>query len=158
MLHRNPLQGRANITLSLTGTGHDTGDLLNTLSGKVGLTLSESGRLGLDLRALLYAAQRANVKGWAAAGKGQTALESLDARLQIENGVILSEQLHAKSASLSIAGSGRLSLVSKALDAALLLTNASGEKASGDTLLFTGSCLEPTIRVEQVPRRTANPQ
>ena len=160
LLHRNPLQGRANITLNLTGSGNDTGDLVKSLSGKVGFALSEGGRLGLDLRALLYAAQRSEVKGWAAAGKGQTALELLDARLQIENGVVMSEQLHAKSAGLSIAGSGRLHLDSKALDLALLLTNATGDRAptSGDTMLITGNWLEPTIRVEPLPKRTAAPQ
>ncbi len=157
LLHRNPLQGRANIALNLTGSGHETGDILKSLSGKVGFTLNEGGRLGLDLRALLYAAQRSDVKGWAAAGKGQTALELLDARLQIENGVIMSEQLQAKSAGLSIAGSGRVDIAAKSLDLALLLTSGTERTSPGDTLLFTGNWLDPTIRIEQHPKRTAAP-
>lgn len=159
LLHRNPLQGRANMTLNLTGSGHDATDLLTSLSGRVGLALNEGGRLGLDLRALLYAAQRSELKGWAAAGKGQTALEHLDAQLQVRNGVIMSERLQGKSAGLTIAGSGRIDMVARALDLALLLTNATTERASssGDTLLLTGSWLDPAIRIEQLPKRTAAP-
>lgn len=160
LLHRNPLQGRANMTLNLTGSGHDAGDLLASLSGKVGLALNEGGRLGLDLRALLYAAQRSEVKGWAAAGKGQTALETLDAQLHVQDGVVMTERLQAKSAGLTIAGSGRVDTVAKALDLVLLLTSATAERAatSGDTLLLTGGWLDPTIRVEPVPQLTAAPK
>lgn len=159
LLHRNPLQGRANMSLALTASGHDTTDLLTSLSGKVDFGLNDGGRLGLDLRALMYAAQRSDVKGWAAAGKGQTALETLDARLQIENGVITSEHLQAKSAGLSIAGSGRVDVISRNLDLALLLANATGERASssGDTMLLTGNWLDPIVRMEQLPKRTAAP-
>jgi len=159
LLHRNPLQGRANMTLNLTGSGHDATDLLTSLSGRVGLALNEGGRLGLDLRALLYAAQRSELKGWAAAGKGQTALEHLDAQLQLKNGVIMSERLQGKSAGLTIAGSGRIDMVARALDLALQLTTATPERvsSSGDMLLLTGNWLEPTIHIEQLPKRTAAP-
>jgi len=160
LLHRNPLQGRANMSVSLTGSGHNAADLLSSLSGRIGFTLIDGGRLGLDLRALLYAAQRSEVKGWAAAGKGQTALENLDAQLQVRNGVIMSERLQAKSAGLTIAGSGRADMLAKGLDIALLLTNATPESApsSANTLLFTGNWLDPTIRIEQLPKHTAAPR
>lgn len=159
VLHRNPLQGRANVTLSLSSSGHDNDDVLSNLSGKIGLSLVDGGRLGLDLRALLYAAQRSEVKGWAAAGKGQTALESLDAQLQLKDGVIMSERLQAKSAALTIAGSGRADATTKELDIVLLLTTPTeSAPASANTLLLTGNWHNPSIRVEQQPKLTATPR
>lgn len=159
LLHRNPLQGRANISLDLAGSGQDTKSVLGSLSGKAGLTIGEAGRLGLDLRALLYAAQRSSTKGWASAGKGQTALDALDLRMTVVDGVVIADQLNAKSAGLAITGSGRVSVTRQLLDVALQFNNPERVPSSSETLIVTGTWAEPEFRAESVPpKRAAAPR
>ena len=156
LLHRNPLQGRANISLDLAGSGHDMKGVLNTLSGKAGLALSDAGgRLGLDLRALMYATQRSSTKGWASAGKGQTALEALDLRMRVVDGVVIAEHMLAKSAGLTIAGNGRVNVAQQLLDVALQFNNAERAPAGSETLLVSGTWAEPEFRAESTPPKRA---
>jgi len=158
VMHRNPLQGRANIVLELQGRGFDAKDLLETVSGKADFALSDAGRLGLDLRALLYAAQRSEIKGWTAAGKGQTALEQLEAQLNIHNGVINTDALNAKSGGLTITGSGSVNVARQLLDMKLKFSNAAGgERANlaDEALRLRGGWTEPEIRVERQHRAQA---
>jgi AsmA protein len=159
LLHRNPLQGRSTISLDVTGSGSDVADVLRTLSGKASITLNEGGRLGLDLRALLYAAQRADVVGWAAAGKGQTALEQLDARVNVAGGIATAEMLAAKSAGLVVSGSGSVDIANRLLDVTLEFSNAApvDRTVQGNRLLLTGDWTSPSIRVDKLPRRAAAP-
>lgn len=159
LLHRNPLQGRANISLDLAGSGNDMKGVLGSLSGKAGLALIDAGRLGLDLRALLYAAQRSSTKGWASAGKGQTALEVLDLRVNVVDGVVVVDQLNAKSAGLLMTGSGRVQVGPQLLDVALQFNNLERAPSSSETLLVTGTWAEPEFRAESTPpKRAAVPQ
>lgn len=155
LLHRNPLQGRANISLDLAGSGNDTRSVLNTLSGKAGLALIDAGRLGLDLRALLYATQRSPAKGWASAGKGQTALEALDLRMNVVDGVIVADQVIAKSGGLTITGNGRVNVAQQFLDVALQFNNAERGSSGGETLIATGTWAEPEFRAESTPPKRA---
>ncbi|HEX6609718.1 MAG TPA: AsmA-like C-terminal region-containing protein [Hyphomicrobiaceae bacterium] len=157
LLHRNPLQGRANISLDLAGSGQDMKGVLGSLSGKAGLTLSDAGRLGLDLRALLYAAQRSSTKGWASAGKGQTALELLDLRVNVVDGIVITDQLNAKSGGLTIAGNGRVNVTRQLLDMALQFHNPERAPSSAETLLVTGTWADPEFRTESTPKRAAAP-
>lgn len=160
LLHRNPLQGRVNVVLDLNGAGGTAGDVLGSLSGKVSFGLNEGGRLGLDLRALRYAAQRSDVKGWGAAGKGQTALEQLDGRVLVHSGVAAVELLQAKGGGLMINGSGSVDLAGRQLDLSLLFSNnaAPDRPATGsDTIRLSGSWADPAISAERLPKRTAAP-
>jgi AsmA protein len=159
LLHRNPLQGRANISLDLVGSGQDMKGVLGSLSGKAGLALIDAGRLGLDLRALLYAAQRSSTKGWASAGKGQTALEVLDLRVNVVDGIVITDQLNAKSAGLTITGGGRVNVAQQLFDMTLQFNNLERAPSSGETLLVTGTWADPEFRTESMPpKRAAAPQ
>ncbi len=157
LLHRNPLQGRANISLELSGSGHDAKSVLSSLSGKAGFALSDAGRLGLDLRALLYAAQRSSVRGWASAGKGQTPLDQLDLRLSVVDGVVVADQLHAKSSGLPITGNARVNVARQLLDVTLQFNNPERTAAGGEALVVSGSWADPEFRVETAPKRAAAP-
>ncbi len=159
LLHRNPLQGRANISLDLAGSGQDMKGVLGSLSGKAGLALIDAGRLGLDLRALLYAAQRSSTRGWASAGKGQTALEVLDLRVNVVDGIVIADQVNAKSAGLTITGSGHVNVAQQVFGMALQFNNLERAPSSGETLLVTGTWADPEFRTESTPpKRAAAPQ
>ncbi len=75
------VQGRGDITVDISAAG-DTGDsLLGSLDGKMCVTLSEGGLLGIDVNKLVAAAntpQAASV--WQAASTGAIAIDKLDAR------------------------------------------------------------------------------
>jgi hypothetical protein len=133
--------------------------VLGSLSGKAGLALIDAGRLGLDLRALLYAAQRSSTKGWASAGKGQTALEVLDLRVNVVDGIVVTDQLNAKSAGLTITGGGRVNVAQQLFDMTLQFNNLERAPSSGETLLVTGTWADPEFRTESMPpKRAAAPQ
>jgi AsmA protein len=159
LLHRNPLQGRANILLDLVGSGGAAADVLSSLSGKVNFNLNEGGRLGLDLRALRYAVQRGVAKGWSAAGKGQTALEQLDARLSLHTGVVFAEQLQAKGGGLTINGSGSINMPQRLLDVTLQFGNAGGERPGigGDAVVLSGPWNDPVISADRLPSHASAP-
>jgi AsmA protein len=160
MLQRNPLQGRANVAIDLSGSGGTVSDVLASLTGKLSLSLTEGGRLGLDLRALRYAAQRSTVTGWAAAGKGQTPLEHLDARLAVHNGIVMAEQLQARGGGLAIGGTGNANLAGRTLDLTLRFNSATaGERlpAGGDAIVLSGPWANPVISLGGPLHRAAAP-
>ncbi len=156
-LHRNPLQGRANVTLELAGSGNSLKAVLASLSGKAGLALSDTGRLGLDLRALLYAGQRSPVRGWASAGKGQTPLDQLDLRVNVVDGIAVTDRLHAKTSGLIISGNARVNVAEQLLDVVLQFNNPERAASGGEALLATGTWADPEFRVETAPKRAAAP-
>lgn len=157
LLHRNPLQGRANVTLELSGSGNNLKAVLASLSGKAGFALSDAGRLGLDLRALLYAAQRSPARGWASAGKGQTPLDQLDLGLSVVDGVLVTDRLHAKSSGLTIAGNARVNVAQQLLDVTLQFNNPERAASGGDALIVSGTWADPEFRIETAPKRAATP-
>jgi hypothetical protein len=157
LLHRNPLQGRANVTLELAGSGNSLKAVLASLSGKAGFALSDAGRLGLDLRALLYAGQRSPARGWASAGKGQTPLDQLDLRASIVDGVVVTDRLHAKSSGSIISGNARVNVAEQLLDVTLQFNNPERAASGGEALMVSGTWADPEFRVETAPKRAAAP-
>ena len=115
-LKRNPFLGRANMTLDAAGSGGTVPEILQALSGRGTFSLVQSGRLGLDLKALIYLVQRSDVVGWASAGKGSTALESLHVRFQVGGGGVVFETINAVSNFASFLGAGRADIVNRQLD------------------------------------------
>lgn len=115
-LKRNPLLGRGDLTFDGAGNGDTLKEMLATLSGRGTFRLSEAGRLGLDLKALLYAAKNANHVGWGAAGKGGTPLEQLVARFALSNGALTIDSMQGKSGSSAISGTGKVDIQAQLMD------------------------------------------
>jgi hypothetical protein len=115
-IKRNPLQGRGELTVEGSGTGAALPAMISNFAGRGTFRLIEHGRLGLDLKALTYAAQNAKHVGWAAAGKGSTALEQLELRYSISNGALTLDHLHARSGTTALAGSGKVDVRDRILD------------------------------------------
>jgi uncharacterized protein involved in outer membrane biogenesis len=148
------------VAIDLSGSGGTVSDVLASLTGKLSLSLTEGGRLGLDLRALRYAAQRSTVTGWAAAGKGQTPLEHLDARLAVHNGIVMAEQLQARGGGLAIGGTGNANLAGRTLDLTLRFNSpTAGERlpAGGDAIVLSGPWANPVISLGGPLHRAAAP-
>lgn len=155
-LKRNPLLGRANITFDVVGTGHSLRETWGSLGGKGAVTLVGSGKLGLDLSALLYAARQKASVGWSAAGKGGTGLDKLDGRFNFSRGAITFDPLQFQSGTTSYFGTGKFDLPGRLLDINLAVGPATASEApltAHDMLLLRGTWDNPEITVQQPQRR-----
>lgn len=148
-LRRNPLLGRADLTIDGQGTGSYLGEMLANFTGKGNFTVPDGGRAGIDLKALAYAAQKARNVGWQAAGKGTTQIDSLVGSLQISNGVLSLDSLHAKSGGTSYAATGKVDLKGRLLDLSVAIGDTPAAPASAivpqDTLSIRGAWSDPAI-------------
>lgn len=151
-LKRNPLLGRATITLDATGSGTTLPAILAQLHGKGAFAMKEGGRLGLDLRTLAYAAQSSPIVGWGAAGKGTTYLENLDGRYILSNGGIVIDTLVAKSNGIQYSGAGKIDVPDRLMDVALTLgTSTADGQLMREMLAFRGSWHDPAISLLRLP-------
>ena len=144
-LKRNPLLGRADISVEGSGTGHELVDMIASFSGKGSFTLVDTGRLGLDLKALAYAAQKANRVGWSASGKGSTNFDQLMARYLISNGALSIEALNGRSGDTIFSGSGKIDIRGRLFDLDVAIGAGDGPSAQRDVLVFRGPWADPAI-------------
>lgn len=156
-LRRNPLLGKANLAFEGTLGGSTLGEAIVTLAGRGTFDLVEPGRLGLDLPALAHAAKVSGVVGWSAAGKGDTALDSLTGRFRVLNGALTIETMQGRSGSSMLVGSGRLDVPGRLMDMSLVSGPAGAPEAqpgAQDVLLLRGTWDAPSISL----RRPSKPE
>lgn len=156
-LKRNPLLGRANITIDGSGTGHELSDMISNFSGKGNFALVDGGRLGLDLKALAYAVQKANHVGWAASGKGSTSLDKLDARFHVSNGALTFEALNGKAGDTEFSGRGKIDVRGRLFDLDVAIGASDKTAPAGGVLVFRGPWADPAIGLLGRPFTTAAP-
>ncbi len=149
-LGRNPLQGRADITMNLTTAGDTSEELIAGLRGKGQIDMRAGGRLGLDLKALAQSAKRGEVRGWQAAGIATTGLDGLSLRLDVQQGVVHAAILHAKSGTSTFAGGGTIDLPVQSLDFTLSIgtTDPALRPAVTDVLAIRGPWSAPIAKIE----------
>lgn len=149
-LGRNPLQGRADVTMNLTTAGDTSDELLAGLRGKGQIDMRAGGRFGLDLKALAQSAKRGDVRGWPAAGLAGTGLDGLSVRLDVQQGVVHATILHAKSGMNTYSGGGAIDLPVQSLDFALSIGSAdlALRPAGTDVLVLKGPWSAPVARLE----------
>ena len=109
------LNGRSTLSLDLSSAGQTPAEVLRGLSGKAALIMAEGARLALDLKAL-RAAKSGTPPGWGALAKGQTALDQVEARTVIRDGVLIGDTVLARSGGTGISATGRVDLVEGTLD------------------------------------------
>ncbi len=115
-LGRNPLQGKADITMNLATVGDTMGELVSGLAGRANVVMREGGRLGLDLRTLAQSARRTDLRGWQAAGASVTNFEELALALDVRAGVVHTTIVKAKSGAGAITGGGSIDIPARGLD------------------------------------------
>ncbi len=156
LLGHGALHGMSTITLDLTTRGGSTAELLSGLRGKATLSLREGGRIGIDMKSLMAAAQKADIEGWSVATGGQTTIDGLEAKLRVDHGVVASEMVQATTGESLLKAFGTISLVSRQIDLRVLLDAAPAAAARAqalaipkDTLLLRGPWSAPTIQIER---------
>lgn len=151
-LKPNSLLGRTNVIFDGTAEGRSLSEVVKTLAGRGSFDLVEPGRLGLDLPALAYAARGASTVGWAAAGKGSTAIEALNGRFRVINGAISLESIQARTGSAAIVAGGRLDVPSRLMDMTVALGPGSIGEApvtAQDVLVLRGTWDNPAISLHR---------
>jgi AsmA protein len=150
------LSGRSTLSVDISSDGQTPAEVLRKLSGKATLIMGEGGRLALDLKAL-RAAQAGAPPGWGALAKGQTALDQVEARAVIQDGVVIGDTVLARSGTFGISASGRIDLVEGTLDVRLAMKAnvAAGrplkpeEMSGAQAVTVHGSWFEPFVRPEE---------
>ena len=146
------LSGRSLLKVDLKTAGQTPAEVLRGLSGKVAISMTESGKLGLDVRAI-----RAGSEAGPSAGqlvKGATTIEALEARATVVDGLLVAEHVQGRAGGLNISASGSANLLDHTLDLHLLVQPApAGDKSLPATegsagLRVSGSWAEPALRRE----------
>jgi AsmA protein len=153
------LSGRSLLKVELKTAGQTPAEVLRGLSGKVAVSMTEGGKLGLDVRAI-----RAGTETGASAGqlvKGTTTIEALEARAAVVDGLLVAEHVQARAGGLNISASGSANLLDHTLDLRLLVQPApAADKSLPATegsagLRVSGPWAEPALRREPAGEPTA---
>lgn len=160
------LGGRANIMFDLTGNGESIDQLAATLHGKTGIELPEGGNIGLDLGQLGAAASKTvELKGWGAAGRGQTRVTNLVSRFGVQSGSLFAESFKATLGDRLMTLSGEIDLRTRNLDTQVSVVKLVGsgpiqEMAPNEPteiIGVRGPWREPAIRYTTRPGKAAAP-
>jgi AsmA protein len=142
------LSGRSALKVELKAAGQTPTEVLRSLSGKIGLSLSESGKLGVDVRAMRAAADASLNPGQLL--KAATSIDTLEARASVVGGVVVGEQMQAKTAGLNISASGSADLLDRTLDLRLTVAPAAAAdkspEAAATVLSVSGPWNDPLVR------------
>ncbi|MGE8941055.1 AsmA family protein [Leptospira interrogans] len=154
--HSTALQGMSTITIDLTTRGNTAAELVSKLRGKAAVSLREGGRLGIDMKSLMGAAQKSKLEGWEVATRGQTTVDGLEAKLRVDRGVVASELVEAVSGESRLKALGTISLVSRQIDIRVVqdVSPAAAGRAQApavpqDILVVRGPWSAPTIQLER---------
>ena len=84
------VQGRGIVTVDMTATGNTGEGLLHSLDGKLSVTLTEGGRVGLDIDQLSRhpGTRSSPTSTWQDVSTRAIAIDKLDARFIVDDGVI----------------------------------------------------------------------
>lgn len=117
---RSVLEGRANGTFDLASTGATVTELKRALYGTLALDVRDGALVGIDLANLIGNAadklQARSRQTGALDETRRTPFSQLSASARIKDGVVVNDDLKAKSPLLDLTGAGRMDLVSTELD------------------------------------------
>ena len=145
------LSGRSALKLELKAAGQTPAEVLRSLSGKIAISMAESGKLGLDVRAIRAAADTAFSPSQLV--KTATHIETLEARANLVDGVVVGELVQARGGGFNIGASGSADLLQRTLDLRLVLQPVADKSLPtpepAAVLSVSGPWAEPAVRREQ---------
>jgi len=160
LVESEALSGIALGHLRVTGSGTSSNELLRSLNGDLGLTLTEGALEGINI---WYEIRRgmALYKGLAAppAEPNRTVFSRMQLAATVENGVVSTRELLGELPFLTVRGSGTVDLVQSLVDLELLAavrnvpelaSDPLGAELSGKSLPFkvSGSLDDPSVSVD----------
>ena len=153
------IQGRGDATIEISATGGTGTSLLNSLGGKLYVTMADGGRIGLDIDQLSAAVKSPQTPGaWTTASAGAMPVDQLDARFALVNGVIRTESAQATAGERAVEAEGAINLAARMLDLSLVIgdrpANApeDAKPEPREVIDMRGPWKEPSLRPGLFPR------
>lgn len=146
------IQGRGDVVVDISAAGNTGATLLGSLAGKLCVTLTEGGSLGLDVDQLAAATSSPQKAGaWHAASSDAMPIDTLEARFAVAKGIIRTESAQAVAGSRAVKADGVIDLPTRRLDLELAIgdreTAADGAKSlKRDVIDMHGPWTEPSLR------------
>lgn len=137
------LVGQADLSVDLLGAGNTPQALVESLDGRLAVTVGRGEILGLDIPGMV----RNFDLGFQ--GEGQkTVFDSLSARFDVTDGVARGDDLSLQAPFLTVGGEGRIDLGPQTIRYRLIPTLRRGADSDGITvpLFIEGPWADPTIR------------
>lgn len=170
------LTGRGVVTVDLSSHGVARDVFLETLNGKLALSLADEGRLGLDVDTLTQGARNDSQSGmsdalmWAKAGQGSMPINQFDARFEVANGILATEKLAAVASGRTVEATGTVDLPNGTMNLTVSVAPQAPAAAGADTasasppppvtptdvLRITGPWARPTLEPGRAPPRKAD--
>jgi uncharacterized protein involved in outer membrane biogenesis len=130
------VQGHGDVTVDISAAGSDGETLLNSLNGKLCVTLDEGGLLGIDVNKLVAAVNdKESPSVWRAASAGAISVDKLDAKFILAKGTIRPESAEAQSGGRTMKAQGAIDLPRRSIDMELAI----GDTPVADPVQDTGS-------------------
>jgi AsmA protein len=130
------VQGHGDVTVDISAAGSDGETLLNSLNGKLCVTLDEGGLLGIDVNKLVAAVNdKESPSVWRAASAGAISVDKLDAKFILAKGTIRTESAEAQSGGRTMKAQGAIDLPRRSIDMELAI----GDTPVADPVQDTGS-------------------
>jgi AsmA protein len=126
------LDGKGTLDATLSGRGQTQQELVSALQGEATIELGAGAIRGLDTPKGLAAVSREMQDGWPGDAKAATPFASLAASFTIADGIAAMQAFKLDSAALTMAGTGEVDLLRRALDLRVdprLVTGKAGETA-----------------------------
>ena len=140
------LDGRGTIGISLAGQGSSERQIVETLRGKVDLSVTEGAIIGLDIGRLLANLEKARFSELRTNPKDKTPFSEFGGTFVVANGVAQNQDLKLTSPHLLVSGSGSANLALRQVDYTVRPKIAASQTGEGGAVSLAG--LEVPIRVE----------
>lgn len=148
------IQGQGDAIIEISATGDTGTSLLNSLSGKLYVTMADGGSIGLDIDQLSAAVKSPEARStWTTASTGVMSVDHLDARFAVVNGVIRTERAWATSGKRAVEAEGAINLSARMLDLSLVIGDRPAADAAEDArpeprvvIDMRGPWKEPSLR------------
>jgi uncharacterized protein involved in outer membrane biogenesis len=127
------IDGRGTVALDLAAQGRSEPQIVETLQGKVQLSVADGAVTGIDIDRSLRALQRGRLDRLAARREDRTHFSQLSGTFDIANGVAKNEDLQLVATNLQLSGAGIVELAPRRIDYTLQ-TKISGTPDDGAAL------------------------
>jgi AsmA protein len=116
------IEGTAFVSADVTSKGRTAGELLNSLGGKVSISMNE-GQAEIDIPKLISNLQTGPAKGWEVARGSPTSFQSLDGDFLFRHGGIYTNSLSVNLGTKELKGEGTVDLAGRGMDIRLKMND-----------------------------------
>ncbi|MFQ5626396.1 MAG: AsmA-like C-terminal region-containing protein, partial [Methyloligellaceae bacterium] len=129
------ISGRANMAISLSGTGRSQSELVRSMQGQARLVFANGAIEGINIPAMVRGLKRGELGGWKLKEREKTDFSQLSGTFLVQNGIATNKDLSLISPLIRMTGEGTVDLGRERIDYAALprlVANLQGQGATGD--------------------------